>query len=207
MLRIGTLRFSGNQGAAPNSLRSNIGASSPLIPLRCSARSRRTQGQMPQLHPVDPHHVWMLLPLILTFQSALSEPSTAGPARAKRCGCLSAASSRTVPRRTEERRAPACVARRLWRSVSLVTFFARKESDTPPRSRKRISVRTNENGTFAGAVSMNRDYARIRTSRRTRRRNRCSPAPSAATRPPSGCRPRSDGCPGHGCPCGPGSRP
>jgi len=38
--------------------------------------------------------------------SALSEPSTAGPARAKRRGCLSAASSRAVPRRAEERRAP-----------------------------------------------------------------------------------------------------
>ncbi|WP_313251481.1 hypothetical protein, partial [Stenotrophomonas indicatrix] len=38
VLRTGTLRFSVNQGTAPNSLRSDIGASSPLIPLRCSAR-------------------------------------------------------------------------------------------------------------------------------------------------------------------------
>ncbi|WP_204374359.1 hypothetical protein, partial [Stenotrophomonas maltophilia] len=37
-LRAGALCSSVNQGTAPNSLRSNSGASSPLIPLRCSAR-------------------------------------------------------------------------------------------------------------------------------------------------------------------------
>ncbi len=91
-----------------------------------------------------------------------------------------------------------------------------KESDTPPQSRKRsagmarrdqMRGRSNENGTFAGAVSMNRSTRNLRTSRRTPPRSQCSPAPSAATRPPSGCRPRSGGCPGHGCPCGPRSRP
>ncbi len=38
VLRTGALCFSVNQGTAPNSLRSDIGASTPLIPLRCSAR-------------------------------------------------------------------------------------------------------------------------------------------------------------------------
>jgi len=37
-LRIGSLCSSVNQGTVPNSLRSDIGTSSPLIPLRCSAR-------------------------------------------------------------------------------------------------------------------------------------------------------------------------
>ncbi len=38
VLCTGSLRFSVNQGTAPKSLRSDIGASSPLIHLRCSAR-------------------------------------------------------------------------------------------------------------------------------------------------------------------------
>ncbi|PSD29816.1 hypothetical protein C7E12_10420 [Stenotrophomonas maltophilia] len=39
---------------------------------------KATQGQMPQLHPVPLRDGWMLLFLILIFQSALSEPSIAG---------------------------------------------------------------------------------------------------------------------------------
>ena len=58
------------EGRRGNSLRSDTRASSPSPDLRCSARSRRTQGQMLQLHPVDSRHAWMLLLLILTFQSA-----------------------------------------------------------------------------------------------------------------------------------------
>ncbi len=195
------------EGRCGNSLRSDTRTSSPSPDLRCSARSRRTQRQMPQLHPVDPRHVWMLSILILIFQSALSEPSIAGESGAKRRRCLSAASSAPSPDSPRSAGNRRVATARGWRSVSLVTFFARKESDTPPRSRKRLSVRTNENGTFAGAVSMNRLTRNLRTLRRTRRRSRCSPVPSAATRPPSGCRPRSGGSPGHGCPCGPGSRP
>ena len=136
-LRAGALRFSANQGTAPNSLRSDIGASSPLIPLRCSARSRRA-GRSRSTARASTHGVDLLgAAVAFDLESALSEPSTAGPARAKRCGCLSAASSRTVPRRTEERRAPACAARRLAprRRVSLVTFFARAKRVTPLRGR------------------------------------------------------------------------
>ncbi len=195
------------EGRCGNSLRSDTRTSSPSPDLRCSARSRRTQGQMPQPHPVDPRHAWMLLPLILTFQSALSEPSIAGESGAKRRRCLSAASSAPSPDSPRSAGNRRVATARGWRSVSLVTFFARKESDTPPRSRKRLSVRANENGTFAGAVSMNRVTRNLRTSRRTPPRSQCSPAPSAATRPPSGCRPRSGGSPDRGCPCGPGSRP
>ncbi len=136
VLRTGALCFSVNQGTAPNSLRSNTRASSPLIPLRCSARSRRTQHQERQLHPVDPRHAWMLLPLILTFQSALSEPSTAGPARAKRRGCLSAASSRAVPRRTEERRAPACEARRLAAGGAFLWLLSLRAKKVTPLRRR-----------------------------------------------------------------------
>ncbi|KRG48923.1 hypothetical protein D7U91_07815 [Stenotrophomonas maltophilia] len=70
----------------------------------------------------------MLLLLILTFQSALSEPSTAGPARAKRRGCLSAASSRAVPRRAEERRAPVrSTGSRPAERFFWLLFFAYKE--------------------------------------------------------------------------------
>jgi hypothetical protein len=89
--------------------------------------------QRPQLHPVDPRHAWMLLRLILTFQSALSEPSTAGPARAKRRGCLSVASSRAVPRRAEERRAPVRNAHRLVTGGTflLVTFLCVQRKVTP----------------------------------------------------------------------------
>ncbi len=196
-LRAGTLRFSANQGTAPNSLRSNTGASSPLIPLRCSARSRRT-GRSRSTATASTHGVDLLgAAVAFDLGSDLSEPSTAGPARAKRCGCLSAASSRAVPRRTEERRVPMrSIGSRLaerffgyfldgahpcappygpatpfWAAPA--TRCTSKETDTPPRSRKRISVRANENGTFAGAVSMNRVYAQIRTSRRTPPRNRC----------------------------------
>ncbi|WP_312704707.1 hypothetical protein, partial [Stenotrophomonas lactitubi] len=61
MLRIGALRSSANQGPVPNSLCSDIGTSSPLIPLRCSARFKADPSQTPQLHPVDPRHAWMLL--------------------------------------------------------------------------------------------------------------------------------------------------
>ncbi len=81
--------------------------------------------------PVDPRHAWMLL--ILTFQSALSEPSTAGPARAKRCGCLSAASSRAVldgPRR----RAPACKHAGSRPAERFFGYFLCAQSDTPPRN-------------------------------------------------------------------------
>ncbi len=182
----------------------------PLRPRRtCGARLAQggpnVKGK--SCPPVDPRHAWMLLLLILTFQSALSEPSIAGESGAKRRRCLSAASSAPSPdspRSTGNRRVATA---RGWRSVSLVTFFARKESDTPPRSRKRLSVRANENGTLAGAVSMNRFTRNLRTSRRTPPRSQRSPAPSATTRPPSGCRPRSGGSPDHGCPCGPASRP
>jgi hypothetical protein len=38
VLRTGSLRFSVNQWTVPNSLRSDTGDSSRLIPLRCSAR-------------------------------------------------------------------------------------------------------------------------------------------------------------------------
>ncbi|MDH6332623.1 hypothetical protein M2299_003481, partial [Stenotrophomonas sp. 1278] len=61
-----------------------------------------------------------------------SEPSTAGPARAKRRGCLSAASSAPPlggPRSTGHRRAALA---RGWRRVSLVTFFARAKKVTSP---------------------------------------------------------------------------
>ncbi len=194
------------EGRCGNSLRSDTRTSSPSPDLRCSARSRRTQRQRQKLPPVDPRHAWMLLLLILTFQSALSEPSIAGESGAKRRRCLSAASSAPSPdsprstgnRRVASARAPAACFFGYFLCTS-------KESDTPPRSRKR--VRANENGTLAGAVSMNRFTRNLRTSRRTPPRSQCSPAPSAATRPPSGCRPRSGGSPDHGCPCGPASRP
>jgi len=133
-LRAGALRFSANQGTAPNSLRSDIGASSPLIPLRCSARSRRA-GRSRSTARASTHGVDLLgAAVAFDLESALSEPSTAGPARAKRCGCLSAASSRTVPRRTEERRAPA----RSDGSRPAACFFGyflctSKESNTPRR--------------------------------------------------------------------------
>ncbi len=61
-----------------------------------------------------------------------SEPSTAGPTRAKRRGCLSAASSAPPlggPRSTGHRRAALA---RGWRRVSLVTFFARAKKVTSP---------------------------------------------------------------------------
>ncbi len=102
----GALRFSANQGTAPNSLRSNTGASSPLIPLRCSARSRRTGRSRSRATASTRSMDQPGAAVAFDLGSALSELSTAGPARAKRCGCLSAASSRTVPRRTEERRVP-----------------------------------------------------------------------------------------------------
>ncbi len=139
-LRAGTLRFSANQGTAPNSLRSNTGASSPLIPLRCSARSRRT-GRSRSTATASTRGVDQPgAAVAFDLGSALSEPSTAGPARAKRCGCLSAASSRTVPRRTEERRVPMCsIGSRPGGVFLWLLSFARKESDTPPRSRKRLS--------------------------------------------------------------------
>ncbi len=196
------------EGRCGNSLRSDTRTSSPSPDLRCSARSRRTQGQMPQRHPVDPRHAWMLLPLILILQSALSEPSIAGESGAKRRRCLSAASSAPSPdspRSAGNRRV--ATARALAACFFGYFLCTSKESDTPPRSRTRLSVRTNENGPLAGAVSMNRVTRNLRTSRRTPPRSQCSPAPSAATRPPSGCRPRSGGSPDRGCPCGPGSRP
>ena len=126
----GTLRSSVRRGTARNSLRSNTRASSPSPDLRCSARSRRTQGQMPQRHPVDPCHACMLLPLILTFQSALSEPSIAGESGAKRRRCLSAASSAPSPDSPRSAGNRRVATARGWRSVSLVTFFARAKKVT-----------------------------------------------------------------------------
>ncbi|VEE50846.1 Uncharacterised protein [Stenotrophomonas maltophilia] len=240
-LRDGSLRFSANQGAAPNSLRSNIGASSPLIPLRCSARSRRTQGQMLQLHPVDSRHAWMLLLLILTFQSAFkrAEHRRSGEGEEVRVSERSEFPRRPSTGRGAQGTGVRSTSARGRRSVSLVTFLMAHIHVHHPTGRLRRSTlllqrgarakkvtplcgrgndpqaspgapmrrRTNENGTLAGAVPMNRFTRNLRTSRRTPPRSRCSPAPSAATRPPSGCRPRSDGCPDRGCPSGPGSRP
>src|SRR2546425_7601271 len=48
----------------------------PLRPRRtCGARLAQggPKGQDPQQHPVDPRHAWMLLMLILTFQSRSEE--------------------------------------------------------------------------------------------------------------------------------------
>ncbi len=128
------------EGRCGNSLRSDTRTSSPSPDLRCSARSRRTQGQMPQLHPVNPRHVWMLLflILILIFQSALSEPSIARESGAKRRRCLSAASSAPSPdsprstgnRRAATARAPAAYFFGYFLCTS-------KESDTSPQARKR----------------------------------------------------------------------
>ncbi len=136
VLRTGALCFSVNQGTAPNSLRSNTGASSPLIPLRCSARSRRT-GRSRSTATASTRGVDQPgAAVAFDLGSALSEPSTAGPARAKRCGCLSAASSRTVPRRTEERRAPACEARRLAAGGAFLWLLSlRAKKVTPLRGR------------------------------------------------------------------------
>ena len=72
-----------------------------------------------------------------------SEPSTAGPARAKRCGCLSAASSAPPldgPRSAGDR----CAAPARGRRRVLVTFlFARKKSNAhePSRSHRHGSER------------------------------------------------------------------
>ncbi|CRX69374.1 unnamed protein product [Stenotrophomonas maltophilia] len=79
----------------------------------------------------------LFLILILTFQSALSEPSIAGESGAKRRRCLSAASSAPSPdsprsagyRRVATARAPAACFFGYFLCTS-------KESDTPPRSRK-----------------------------------------------------------------------
>ncbi len=195
------------EGRCGNSLRSDTRTSSPSPDLRCSARSRRT-GRSRSTATTSTHGVDLLgAAVALDVGSALSEPSIAGESGAKRRRCLSAASSAPSPDSPRSAGNRCVATARGWRSVSLVTFFARKESDTPPRSRKRLSVRANENGTLAGAVSMSRFTRNLRTSRRTPPRSQCSPAPSAATRPPSGCRQRSGGSPGHGCPSGPGSRP
>ncbi len=121
------------EGRRGNSLRSDTRTSSPSPDLRCSARSRRTQGQMPQLHPVHLRDAWLLLFLILTFQSALSEPSIAGESGAKRRRCLSVASSAPSPdspRSTGHRCAAparALAARFFW----LLFFSREKKSDTP----------------------------------------------------------------------------
>ncbi len=57
-----------------------------------------------------------------------SEPSTAGPARAKRRGCLSVASSRAVPRRAEERREPVrSTGSRSAERFFWLLFFSQKE--------------------------------------------------------------------------------
>ncbi len=124
------------EGRCGNSLRSDTRTSSPSPDLRCSARSRRTQGQMPQLHPVDPRHAWMLLPLILIFRPALSEPSIAGESGAKRRRCLSAASSAPSPdspRSAGHRRVATARGRR---RVSFGYFsFRAKRKVTPLRGR------------------------------------------------------------------------
>ena len=208
MLRIGTLRSSVRRGA----VRELAALRHPHLfalagPAVLGSLEGGLEGQDQRQRQSRMAWIYWVQLWPLTLGPPYSEPSIAGESGAKRRRCLSAASSAPSPDSPRSAGYRRVATARGWRSVSLVTFFARKESDTPPRSRKRISRRANENGTFAGAVSMNRDYAQIRTSRRTRRRSQCSPAPSAATRPPSGCRRRSGGSPGRGCPCGPGSRP
>ena len=205
------------EGRCGNSLRSDTRTSSPSPDLRCSARSRRTgrsrSTATASMHGVDLPGV----AVALDVGSALSEPSIAGESGAQRRRCLSEASSAPSP---DSPRSAGCRRGATARGLAACFFgyflCTSKESDTPPQSRKRsagmarrdqMRGRSNENGTFAGAVSMNRSTRNLRTSRRTPPRSRCSPAPSAAIRPPSGYRPRSGGCPGRGCPSGPGLRP
>ncbi len=159
VLRTGALCFSVNQGTAPNSLRSNTGASSPLIPLRCSARSRRTQGQMPQLHPVDPRHAWMPLPLpltlTLTFQSAFkrAEHRRSGEGEEVRVSERSEFPHRPSTDRgaqgTGVRSAPA----RGRRSVSLVTFLMAHIHVRHPAGRLRRSTLLLQRGARAKKVT------------------------------------------------------
>ncbi len=168
MLRIGALRFSANQGTAPNSLRSNTGASSPLIPLRCSARSRRT-GRSRSTARASTHGADLLgAAFAFDVGSALSEPSTAGPARAKRCGCLSAASSRTVPRRAEERRAPACAARRLAAGGAFLWLLSlRAKKVTPLRGRGNDPGTTNACAHIQKRPARGQAFLHYRRSRET----------------------------------------
>lgn len=60
-----------------------------------------------------------------------SEPSTAGESGAKRRGCPSEASSAPSPDSPRSAGHRCAAPARGWRSVSLVTFFSRKESDKP----------------------------------------------------------------------------
>jgi len=95
----------------------------------------------------------LLLLLILTFQSAFkrAEHRRSGEGEevwvSERSEFPHRPSAGRGARGTGVRSASA----RGRRSVSLVTFFARKESD-------KHDHRGYENGTFAGAVSMNRFY-------------------------------------------------
>jgi hypothetical protein len=161
------------EGRCGNSLRSDTRTSPPSPDLRCSARYKADWKIKINGKSI---HAWRGstgAAVAFDLESALSEPSIAGESGAKRRRCLSAASSAPSPDSPRSAGYRRVATARGWRSVSLVTFFARKESDNPPRSRKRISGRTNENGTFAGAVSMNRFTRKFRISRRTRQRSRC----------------------------------
>ncbi len=93
---------------------------------------------MPQLHPVGPIRAWMLLPLILTFQSAFkrAEHRRSGEGEEVRVSERSEFPHRPSTDRGAQGTGVHSASARGWRSVSLVTFFARKESDTPPQSRK-----------------------------------------------------------------------
>jgi len=149
----GALRSSVNRGTARNSLRSDTRASSPPVPLRCSARFKADPGQSQRqalrLSSLRCRHsrLWHLI-----FPPC-SEPSTGGPARAKRRGCLSAASSAPSldgPRSAGYRRAAPA---RGWRSVSLVTFLMAHIHVRHPAGRLRRSALLLQRGARAKKVT------------------------------------------------------